>query len=1085
MSSTDQIADTPADASLRGWRFALRRAALLLLVLLLGLVILGWTQREQIADDLIGDELASLGIPATYEIADIGPDRQILTDIVIGDPDNPDLTIERVEVELAYGLGVPQIGRITLFKPRLFGSYSDGALSFGALDPAIFDDTSQEPSALPDLDLDIRDGRARIESDYGAIGAKVEGSGSLNDGFTGILAAVGPDLSIAGCGLERASIYGEISTNSGELSIDGPFRVANAECEGTDLAVGKVAWPVKLKFAEDFSYVSADGEFYSAELSAPGTVARSLSGPISLVVGGEQLDADLELQLAGLSASAVTAEAVAFDGTVRSREGFTQHSLDAELSGEGIAIGGTTSRVLDSFADMAEGTLAAPLLRKFSSALVRETRGSRFSASVIGRGNNALQSLVMPEAAIRGAGGNTIMSLSRLQYRRQGNDVPRLSGNFRMGGQGLPQMVGRMESGVDGAAQFRLKIQPYGAGDSAIAIPEMLVTQDRSGAMSFTGAVVASGPLPGGSARNLRVPVSGALDASGALALWRNCTTVAYDALVFANLELNNRSVTLCPAPGSAIVRQNDGELRIAAGIPTLDVVGQLAGTPVAIRSGPIGLAYPGIAKAEQLSVELGPSDAASRVVISDLLANLGEDISGSFSDADMGLAAVPLDLRETAGDWSYNDGVLLIENASFMLLDRAEPDRFEPMPVRGGMLTLADNIVRASASVRSPKADREVSQVSMVHNLDTGSGYADLDVPGLRFDKALQPTDMTDLALGVVANVEGTVTGSGRIDWTVDDVTSSGAFSSESLDLAAAFGPVRGASGTVEFVDLLSLTTAPDQVINVASVNPGIEARDGKIGFSLREGQFLGVTGGEWPFMGGVLTLRPVNLNLGAAEERRYVLEVDGLQASEFIENLELGNLAATGRFDGSLPLVFNAEGFGRIEDGLLQARAPGGNVSYVGDLTYEDMSPIANYTFEMLKSLDYRDLRIEMDGPLTGDIVTQLKFGGVKQGQGTAQNFITRQIADLPIQLNVNIRAPFYKLVTTLRSIYDPSTVRDPRDLGLLTDDGTRFVPVTDGPPTDSPLPPEQPETRPPISEAILPDEPSIQTPDSENVP
>ena len=49
-----------------------------------------------------------------------------------------------------------------------------------------------------------------------------------------------------------------------------------------------------------------------------------------------------------------------------------------------------------------------------------------------------------------------------------------------------------------------------------------------------------------------------------------------------------------------------------------------------------------------------------------------------------------------------------------------------------------------------------------------------------------------------------------------------------KTLDFAAAFGPVKGASGTVVFTDLLGLTTAPGQVLAVQSVNPGIEANDG-----------------------------------------------------------------------------------------------------------------------------------------------------------------------------------------------------------------------------------------------------------------
>ena len=90
--------------------------AIFALVMALAFAIL-WTQRERIADNVIGRELASRGIPATYRVERIGARRQVLADIVVGDPQRPDLTVKRAEVELVYRLGFPGIGRITLVEP--------------------------------------------------------------------------------------------------------------------------------------------------------------------------------------------------------------------------------------------------------------------------------------------------------------------------------------------------------------------------------------------------------------------------------------------------------------------------------------------------------------------------------------------------------------------------------------------------------------------------------------------------------------------------------------------------------------------------------------------------------------------------------------------------------------------------------------------------------------------------------------------------------------------------------------------------------------------------------------------------------
>ena len=87
----------------------------------------------------------------------------------------------------------------------------------------------------------------------------------------------------------------------------------------------------------------------------------------------------------------------------------------------------------------------------------------------------------------------------------------------------------------------------------------------------------------------------------------------------------------------------------------------------------------------------------------------------------------------------------------------------------------IGGGIITANALLANPKSGREVTRVAIVHDLGTAAGHADLDVPGLLFDDTLQPDMLTGLALGVVANTKGTVTGRGRIDWTESGVTSSG----------------------------------------------------------------------------------------------------------------------------------------------------------------------------------------------------------------------------------------------------------------------------------------------------------------------
>ena len=146
---------------------------------------------------------------------------------------------------------------------------------------------------------------------------------------------------------------------------------------------------------------------------------------------------------------------------------------------------------------------------------------------------------------------------------------------------------------------------------------------------------------------------------------------------------------------------------------------------------------------------------------------------------------------------------------------------------------------------------------------------------------------------------------------------------------------------------------------------------------------------------------------------------------------------------------------------------------MSYVGELTRENLGTMANFALDALKSLDYRQMSIAMDGNLTGEIVTKVRFDGVRQGAGAQRNFITRRFENLPIRFNVNVTAPFYQLITSIKSMYDPASVRDPRELGLLTDDG-RVLQRAVSPPPPAVTPDD-----------LIPDQPPVQTSESETDP
>jgi hypothetical protein len=263
--------------------------------------------------------------------------------------------------------------------------------------------------------------------------------------------------------------------------------------------------------------------------------------------------------------------------------------------------------------------------------------------------------------------------------------------------------------------------------------------------------------------------------------------------------------------------------------------------------------------------------------------------------------------------------------------------------------------------------------------------------------------------------------------------VSSTGSFSTTDMNLAAAFGPVSGLTGNIDFVDLLNLETAPGQTVAIREVNPGIPVTDGVVTYRLKPGLLMDVNAGRWPFAGGTLVLESTQLELGTDAARNLTFRIEGMDSAILLQKLEFQNLNATGVFDGELPMIFDQNG-GRIEGGRLDSREPGGTVAYVGELSYKNLGAIANFAFGALRSLRYRQMEIDLNGSLDGEIVTSVRFTGIEQGEGATRNFLTKQVAKLPLVFNVNVRAPFYQLITSARSLYDPGYIRDPRELGLL---------------------------------------------------
>ena len=357
--------------------------------------------------------------------------------------------------------------------------------------------------------------------------------------------------------------------------------------------------------------------------------------------------------------------------------------------------------------------------------------------------------------------------------------------------------------------------------------------------------------------------------------------------------------------------------------------------------------------------------------------------------------------MEKIEGDWRYENGEFLAD-ASMLVRDEQPVERFRPMVSNDVALRFDGTDITATGRIREPETLTAVATIDIRHRLGNSEGRALIEVPSLTFTERFQPELLTPLTLGVIANVDGEISGSGRIDWdgSGNGIKSTGAFRTNGINLAAAFGPVTGLAGEIKFSDLLALETGPEQVVTLSEVNPGVAVFGGRIRYRLLPDYKMQVEGGQWPFAGGKLYLEPTILDLSEEAERRLQFTVEGVDAAQFLT-----------QFDG-----------GRVVGGYLVAREGGGSLAYVGELSYEDMGTMANFAFNALKSIRYRNLTIGMNGDIAGEIITEVKFDGLQQGEDASRNFLTKQLARIPIQFNVRIQAPFMQLISSAKSYYEP---------------------------------------------------------------
>lgn len=1006
------------------WPRRLGIAALALLLLLAVAFAILWPMRLELARNYVDAELARRGVRARYEVRRIGFGSQIFENLAIGDPARPDLIAAHVEVQVLLGFTGPRIGLITARGVRMRGRIEGGRLRLGEVDK-LLGPPSAEPFRLPDRRVDVRDAALDLATPAGRVGLAFSGRGNLADGFRGALAVVARELRFGDCVLTRPVARLSLRIVGRKPHIHGPAALARLAC-GNGLAAERPLFALRAMLAPGLDTWRGAAATRIAALRLGPQRLTAIEGHVGFAGDADGTAGNVSVDTGAAAVEALAAARLRFAG----RYAASMRRGRISLAGEVAALG-LVWRDSDRVAAALRSVRGSPLgpIGEALAAAVREAGrgGAEAAADIAVAGANGTGQVRLRRLAFASRSGARLVQRggAGILYRWPSGALL-LDGDLALSGGGFPEARFHLARAAGGAIRGSGRIAPMVARGARLALGDIAFAAAPDGRTAFRTTALLDGPFSGGRVRGLSLPVSGRFGAGG-FVLGESCVAAGFRALEVQSLAIGPTRLALCPA-GPAMVA--NGRIGLELRRPLLN--GRLGRVPVALAADRVRIDAAGFAAA-RLGVAAGPANRVSRLAVAALSGRfVPGGAAGRFAGAAGRLAGVPLLVSDGGGAWRLRSGTLALDGR-LSVADAADPVRFHPLAGEDFRLTLTGNRVHATGALVHPASRTRVALATIDHDLAGGAGHAVLDVPGLRFTPAFQPEALTPLTLGVVALVDGSIAGQGRIEWDARGTRSSGSFATAGLDLAAPFGPVRGLATRIEFTDLLGLTSAPHQEARIRLTQPGIDVYDGIVRYQLRPDYHVAIESARWPFAGGTLTLEPTMLDFSGQSVKNLTFRVEGLDAARFIQQLEFSNIAATGTYDGIIPMQFTQAG-GRIVGGRLVARQEGGTLSYVGELSDRDLGAYGVLAFDALKSLRYSRLVLALDGALDGEFITRIDMDGVARNpagtrdpsggiQAMLAGRVLRQLARIPFHFNIRIEGRFRALIATARSFQDPS--------------------------------------------------------------
>ncbi|HEX5007210.1 MAG TPA: YdbH domain-containing protein, partial [Hyphomonadaceae bacterium] len=325
------------------------------------------------------------------------------------------------------------------------------------------------------------------------------------------------------------------------------------------------------------------------------------------------------------------------------------------------------------------------------------------------------------------------------------------------------------------------------------------------------------------------------------------------------------------------------------------------------------------------------------------------------------------------------------------------------------GAATLIDGVAGFSGVLTLAKNGVQTLNIRGGHDLQTGSGSLTFAPTPLIFrPRVFEPVDLSPLLRGP-AGVTGRADISGRVSWSEKGLTSSAVVDLKQLGFTiATLGVFEGVSGHVEISDLAGMASAPNQTITIDKVTLGLPIEKGTIKFQLIGYEAVRVQSAEWPFVGGFIRVKPVDLTFGE-DEKHVTAQAVNWDLNSIVELFKIPDVKLNGIVSGDIPVAFST-GSARIDKAELVASQVGGVIQYTGSTgdAAAQADSNAKMLFDALKDFRYKVLKVGLNGDIAGKLTLTMNLLGSNPSVMMGQSFA----------LNISVESPLMNLLNTTQS-------------------------------------------------------------------